>query len=199
MKKVLIVVLAVIAASVSLSAQSTGMTIRAGYSPYTFKSDGSSINTSGVMAGFSAGNYVSSSVPLYVDYGVDLHYAWKSWKVGDERLKMNFLSGVIPVNFGYKFDVQGSVLSFSPYAGLAAGINIVANGTYDGESASLFDSDDDGDGSWKRFQLGAQVGIKITINNKIVIGYEFRPFITEVAESTKSSYNTFYISLPLNF
>lgn len=198
MKKVLFVILALFfSASASLSAQSTGMTIRAGYSPYTLKSD-SSINAGGVMAGFSAGNYVSSSVPLYVDYGVDLHYAWKTWNVINEKLKLNFLSAVIPVNIGYKFDVQGSVLSFSPYAGLAAGINIVANGSYDGESESLFD-DDGESGSWKRFQLGAQVGIKITINNKFVLGYEFRPFITEVSESLKSSFNTFYIGLPLNF
>lgn len=116
----------------------------------------------------------------------------------DEKLKLNFLSAVIPVNIGYKFDVQGSVLSFSPYAGLAAGINIVANGSYDGESESLFDNDGES-GSWKRFQLGAQVGIKITVNNKFVLGYEFRPFITEVSESLKSSFNTFYIGLPLNF
>ena len=129
---------------------------------------------------------------------MDLHYAWKTWNVIDEKLKLNFLSAVIPVNIGYKFDVQGSVLSFSPYAGLAAGINIVANGSYDGESESLFDNDGES-GSWKRFQLGAQVGIKITVNNKFVLGYEFRPFITEVSESLKSSFNTFYIGLPLNF
>lgn len=197
MKRILFVVLAALAASVSLSAQSTGMTIRAGYSPYTIKDDGASINTSGLMAGFSAGNYVSTSVPLYVDYGVDLHYAWKSWKMDGDRLKLNCLSAVIPVNIGYKFDVQGSVLSFSPYAGLAAGINIVANSSFDGESGSLFDGDDGG--TWKRLQLGAQVGIKVTINDRIVLGYEFRPFITEVAEATKSSYNTFFIGLPLNF
>lgn len=50
MKKVLFVILALFfSASASLSAQSTGMTIRAGYSPYTLKSD-SSINAGGVMA-----------------------------------------------------------------------------------------------------------------------------------------------------
>lgn len=194
MKKVLILVFAVISASVSLNAQSTGMMIRAGYSPYTIKSDGTSVNLGGVMAGFSAGNYVSSSIPLYVDYGVDFHYAWKSWTVIDEKLKLNLLSGVIPVNIGYKFDVEGSVLSFSPYAGLSAGINIVANGTLDGESVNLFD----GDGSLNRFQLGVQIGIKISINDKVVIGYEYKPFVTEMAESTKTSYNTFYIGLPLN-
>ncbi len=196
--KVLMVAAAILTSSISVSAQWAGGLIRAGYSPYTLKDD-SSINTSGVMAGFSMGNYVSSSVPLYADYGVDIHYAWKDYSFSDEKIKLNFLTAVIPVNIGYQFDVKDSPLSFRPYAGLAAGLNILANAKYDGESASFFDTYGESDDHWKRFQLGVQVGIKVIIKDMLTIGYEYRPFVTEAAESLKTSYNTFFIGVPLRF
>lgn len=191
--KVLMVAVAIFTSSLSLSAQWTGGLVRVGYSPYTIK-DNSSINASGLMAGFSMGNRVSSSVPVYADYGVDIHYAWREV----EKVKNNFLSAVIPVNIAYKFDVNDSPLSFYPYAGFAAGLNILANVKDQGETANLFDSDG-GDDHWKRFQLGVQVGIKIIINDRFTVGYEYRPFITEAAESLKTSYNSFFIGVPLRF
>ncbi len=192
--KVLMVAVAIFTSSVSLSAQWTGGLVRGGYSPYTLKDDDSSINAPGLMAGFSMGNRVSSSVPLYADYGLDIHYAWK-----DEKVKYNFLSAVIPVNIAYKFDVNDSPLSFYPYAGFAAGLNILANAKYQGETVNLFDSYGEGDDHWKRVQLGVQVGIKIIINDRFTVGYEYRPFISEAAEGLKTSYNTFFIGVPLSF
>ncbi len=196
--KVLVVAAAILASSFSVSAQSAGGLIRVGYSPYTLKDD-SSINTSGMMAGFSMSSYVSSSVPVYADYGVDIHYAWKDYSVSDEKLKLNFVTAVIPVNIGYQLDIKDSPLSFRPYAGLAAGLNILANAKYDGESASFFDTYGEGDDHWKRFQLGVQVGIKVVIKDMLTIGYEYRPFITEAVDGVKTSYNTFFIGVPLRF
>ena len=191
--KFLVVAAAIVASSFSLSAQWAGG-LRIGYSPYTLKDEGS-VNASGVMAGFSNGRCVSSSVPMYVDYGVDLHYAWKE----RQKVKYNFLTAVIPVNIGYLYAVQGSTLSFYPYAGLAAGLNILANAKYQGETADFFDADKDDDGHWKRFQLGAQLGIKLIINDKFTLGYEYRPFVTEVFDGVKTSYNSFFIGVPLRF
>ncbi len=95
--------------------------------------------------------------------------------------------------------MQGSTLSFYPYAGLAAGLNILANAKCQGETTDFFDVDNDGDGHWKRFQIGAQLGIKLIINDRFTLSYEYRSFVTEVFEGVKTSYNYFFIGVPLRF
>lgn len=189
--KFLTVALAAFLIATSMNAQSTGVSAHIGYSPITFRADSESSSMTGLRVGVAAGNLASTSVPLYVDYGLNLNYAWD--KIGDA--KINYISAAIPANIGYKLDVQGSTLSFSPYGGLSARVNILAEGKYDGESYSLFDGDDDD--HWKRFQLGVQLGLKVTISDKYVIGYEFNPNVMEIADNVKTTFNTFFVGITL--
>lgn len=42
----------------------------------TFSDGSESTSSTGMRVGITAGNYVSTSVPLYVDYGVNINYIW---------------------------------------------------------------------------------------------------------------------------
>lgn len=187
--KYFIVAFAAIITASSLDAQSIGFSAHVGYSPVTFKDDSNSSSSTGLRVGVTAGNFASTSVPLYVDYGLNLNYVWDS----KEKVKMNYVSAAIPVNIGYKLDVQGSSLSFSPYGGLSARVNILAESKYDGETRNLFDGDNDE--HWKRFQLGIQLGLKVTLSDKFIIGYEFNPNVMEIADGVKTTFNTFFVGI----
>lgn len=114
--------------AISLNAQSTGFSAHIGYSPMTFSDGSESSSSTGMRVGITAGNYCSTSVPLYVDYGLNINYMWDTIK----KSKLNYVSAAIPVNIGYQLDVLGSSLSFSPYGGLSARVNILAEGKYEG-------------------------------------------------------------------
>lgn len=187
--KHLTTVLTAILIAISLNAQSTGFSAHIGYSPMTFSDGSESTSSTGMRVGITAGNYVSTSVPLYVDYGVNINYIWDDI----EGIKLNYVSAAIPVNIGYQLDVQGSSLSFSPYGGLSARVNILAEGKYKGEKASLFDGDNDS--NWKRFQLGLQVGLKVSINHQFFVGYEFNPNVMEICDGVKTTFNTFFVGI----
>ncbi len=189
--KFLTVALAAFLVATSMNAQSTGVSAHVGYSPVTFSADSKSKSMTGLRIGVAAGNLASTSVPLYVDYGLNLNYVWDT----KDEVKINYVSAAIPANIGYKLDVQGSALSFSPYGGLSARVNILAERKYDGESVSYFDGDNDN--HWKRFQLGVQLGLKVTIGDKYIIGYEFNPNFMEIADNVKTTFNTFFVGIAL--
>lgn len=174
----------------TLSAQSTGFSAHVGYSPLTFKQGSDSENwTGGLRVGVAAGRYVSTGVPLYVDYGLNFNYAWDS----DNGTKENYLSAEIPANIGYQINVKGSSVAFSPYGGLSGRVNILAEKKISGNSYNHFDGDDSS--RWKRFQLGVQLGLKIVVGDKYIIGYEFNPNVTEIKDNRKTTFNTFFVGI----
>lgn len=189
--RLLTVVLAAVLSASALSAQSTGLTAHFGYSPGTLKVDSENFNYTGIRFGISSAQLASTSVPLYVDYGLNFNYAWDS----DDGYKTNYFSAAVPVNLGYQIDVEGSSLSFSPYGGISGRINILAETKGDGETYNYFDGDD----SWrcKRLQLGVQLGLKIIVGGKYIIGYEFSPNVTEFMDDVKTTFNTFYVGIKL--
>lgn len=72
----------------TLNAQPTGLSAHVGYSPITFKEGSNNGSWTGLRVGIAAENLASTSVPLYVDYGLNFNYAWDS----DNSVKDNYLS-----------------------------------------------------------------------------------------------------------
>lgn len=135
----------------------------------------------GFSVGYLHGFSVSNQVPIFVEVGGRLNYAF-----GDNdytfpslnssfSFKDKFLNLTVPVNFAYRYTFSNG-MSISPYVGLTFKLNLIAKkkietnvaGHSSEYTVNLFkDKDDNSEASelleesgydWKRFQVGSQVG-----------------------------------------
>lgn len=113
------------------------------------------------------------------------------------------ISFKVPVNLLYKLEVSNSV-SILPYVGLTARFNIVANehlefdnDDCDDEDYNLFDKKDMGskDATWKRLQLGYQIGTNVMFNDKWHLGLAYGSDFSEICKKTKFSTTSLTIGL----
>lgn len=122
--------------------------------------------------------------------------------------KYNMLSAKIPVNLTYSWQIPNSKVTVAPYAGLTMRFNIFGNKKtelevgkdYDGDAEkdyeeeydvkldkNLFDKDDmgDKDATWKRFQIGWQIGVNARFNNNLMLGVSYGSDFSELCKKTK--------------
>ena len=141
---------------------------------------------------------VSQSIPLFVEWGVGLQYGFfsESEDEGEGGWEQNFsmLSVPIPVNLVYDFQIPNSTVSIDPYVGLKLRGIILAQtkeeesyrGRSNSETFNYFDKDDVGDdNTWKRIQIGWQIGVNARFNNKYMVGLSYGSDLSEVAKKTK--------------
>ncbi len=152
------------------------------YNPASFDVNGADFDLStGFSAGYTKAKNLSSSLPLYWEAGLGLHYATGTEETGDIEDKITSFSAYIPVNLIYKFTASEK-FAIAPYAGLNARFNIIGKEEVEGYGESydvnLFD-DDDVEDTANRFQLGYQIGVNAIINDKFSIGLEYQGFFTE--------------------
>ena len=150
----------------------------------------SDYSLSGIELGYAKGTSISNTMPLYVEYGANLHYAWDSIDDEDETMTLSCLNLNVPVNLVYRYNI-GNGMYLAPYAGLHARVNILATEKYEDEyydeskTINLFDKDDV-DYTAKRLQIGAQIGVGFDINNiHVGLGYVFD--MTEFMKKTTTS------------
>ena len=131
----------------------------------------------------------------------------------DESIKFNWLSLKVPVNFVYRYNLPNSNISLCPFAGVTLRFNLFGKMKYeyegydyeedeyydDSEELDLFDKDDMGskDATWKRFQIGWQIGAKALFNNKVSLGVSYGSDFSEIVKKTKI--NTTTVSLGFIF
>ncbi len=181
--------------------------LRLSYNPISVNPDkGDGIDMTGFTLGYVKSFGVSSTMPLFVETGLNLTYATYSedgeyyyddddyYFEFDGEDKYTWISASIPVNFGYKYVVNETVSLF-PYVGvtLRGGISAKRKITleYDGESESedynMFDKDDVGkDAQWKRFQIGWQIGVGAHFN-QFFVGASYGSDFSELAKKVKAS------------
>lgn len=196
--------------------------LRFSYNPITVNmdyEDADDINLTGLSLGFVKGIAVTKNIPLFIETGVNVTYAFKTETESDSdedydyeyevRSTISMLSATIPVNFGYKYAFNEK-LSIFPFVGLTARVNILgqqkvkATLEYDGdeeteeEKVNLFDKDDMGGSkyTWKRFQIGWQIGATLNIN-KFAITASYGSDFNEIAKKTKVAVPA--ISVGVNF
>lgn len=142
----------------------------------------------------------------------------------DVERKTTLFSLNIPVNLAYKFTINNSALSIVPYLGINLKGNIIGkaklkltsdleNSVYDSEKefweafeengygkedTNMFDKKDTGgkDYTWKRFQMGWQIGVGLNYN-QLYVGIGYGKDLTELCKKTKIG--TTSITLGYNF
>lgn len=156
---------------------------RSGYDDWDF---------TGFTIGFDKAISVAGETPLYITVGGALNAAFHTDSAGDEEYNHTFISAKVPASLTYKWQVSDAV-SILPYAGLYARFNVIGtekhDDGYDDETISLFNKKDMGssDATWKRLQLGYQVGVNVMFNNKWHLGLAYASDFSEVAKKLKFS------------
>lgn len=190
-------------------------TIWAEWNPSTMKYDSKNADNesfTGISFGYSQAFSLTSSIPLFAEVGLGIQYSFYSDGYEDEEddfteeINLNMLSAKVPANLMYLFQIPNSSVSLIPYVGVNFRYNISAKekwtveGYYEDieEEFNLFDKDDMGkDGTWNRFQLGWNIGVKARFGEKFLVGLSYGSDFSEIAKKTKIS--TTSISLGYTF
>lgn len=154
----------------------------------------------GVSLGITHGQSISSTTPLYLEYGATVTWLNGSEDDDDEELSRNIIDITVPINIAYKITVSDE-LSFVPFIGPSARLNIMSKATledsYESVSINFFDKDDVGKESvWNRFQIGAQVGVGVNFK-QYYFGYQYQWDFMDLAKKMTMSRNM--ISIGINF
>ena len=159
----------------------------------------------GLSLGYSHAFGLSQKLPLFLEAGLGLQYSFYSeeyteYTSGDDKLKFNMFSAKVPVNLIYKFDLHNSNISLMPFLGAKLRFNFsakqkleIAEDPYEedrgGESyeLNLFDKEDMGSdkATWKRFQIGWQIGLKARFADKFLVGVSYSNDFSEIAKKIK--------------
>lgn len=162
-------------------------------------SKGDSQSFTGLSVGWSKAFSLSSSSPLFIEGGLGLQYSFYSEDFEDYDYegteKVNMFSVKAPINFVYRYNLPNSNISLCPFAGVTLRYNLSGKEKYefdddeegDSEEFDLFDKDDMGskDATWKRFQIGWQIGAKALFNNKVSLGISYGSDLSEISKKVK--------------
>lgn len=194
------------AGSSSTSVQSDGWsTLYVQYNPITLSNsndDAIDSDLTGITLGYNKVFGISKSKPLYVEIGAGLTYAWHSdtEEVNDYTERENtttLLSLKVPVSILYNYRIPNSTFSICPFTGLTFRYNLSGNSKqdYSGRDANnyedldinLFDKDDMGsdDATYKRFQIGWQIGLSAKFSDKYVLGISYDYDLSGIAKKLK--------------
>lgn len=150
---------------------------RVAYNAFSFSGDGVSLDLTGISLEWTKGINIASNMPLYVETGLNVMYAFGS-KSGVDT---NYLGVNVPVLLTYKI-TPNDTMSILPYAGLNLRGNILGDQS-DGDYKMDFFDDYDA----KRFGVGASLGVNLDFKSLSVgLGYTFD--FTEMMEGVDVNY-----------
>lgn len=160
------------------------------YNPQTLNGendDESGFN--GFLVGFKFGNSLSSSDPIYLEYGFNFQYT--SYSKHDDDVNMGTLA--VPLNLTYRWAIPNSTITLAPYAGLTVKGHLWAKEEYKDsyygkkQKTDWFDEDDMGDDNTaNRLQLGWQIGVNVGFK-KFHVGIGYGKDLTDFFEDEKFS------------
>ena len=175
------------------------------YDPMTLKFDvdnSEDMDFTSFGIGFTHGTSISANHPLFLETGLALNLT--NWSDSDDDVdySVKLFSAKVPVNFVYKYNIPNSEFSLAPYAGLSLRYNF--SGTLKGEyyngekKVDLFDKKDmdSNSATWKRFQIGWQIGCKL-VYNKAIFGLSYGSDFSEIMK--KGKFSTTSLSLGFLF
>lgn len=144
-----------------------------------------------LSAGYVHSFAVSQNIPLFLEVGGNI--LWVNgdvMKIEGEDLKLKMFAVELPVNFGYKWNINDD-WSIFPYAGATF------RGYISGKlgNQKVFD-DAENFKKWKRFTAGAHVGVTANYKN-YNLGVKYGMDLNEITEDSKVK--TWTISLGYNF
>lgn len=175
--------------------------LRVSFHPISLCPDkGDSMSATAFSLGYVKSFGVSQNIPLFVETGANV--MWTSKDFADEyddffdeeeKFKLNMFSVNIPVNFGYKYQINDNIALF-PYIGANFRVNVSGKLKWededDSESFDVFKKDDMkeweffGEDTWKRFQFGWQIGVALHAN-KFSVSASYGKDFSEISKKTK--------------
>lgn len=156
-----------------------------------FISSGKSQTFSGFSIKFMHGWGIVKSLPLYVDAGLRMNANFNTVGKGPEKANSTLLAVSLPFNLSYKQRVASGV-SIQPYTGFNFKVNCLGKTTIAGIGQSWFSEPD----SWKRFQMGWQIGLGANISC-FYLGLEYGIDFIKLHKDVSSSHVE--VSLGYNF
>lgn len=194
------------------------------YSPVTMKTiakyDGSSYteteDLNAVSLGWTQARSILSTLPLYIQYGAGLQYAWQTDKESESGVEVkstvSFLTLKVPVNVLYNFNIPNTPVAIMPYAGLSLHAHLLGQNkytvSYDDETRTekenFFSKEDMDDDPYNRIVLAWQIGAKVAFRN-LLFGVAYEGPVTslykysEDGASVRFNYSQVNISLGIKF
>lgn len=180
---------------------------RVSFHPISFSPDkGDSMSATAFSFGYVKSFGVSQNIPLFVEAGANVMWTTKDFAddfvdyledydeyLDDWKVKLNMFSVNIPVNFGYKYQINDNIALF-PYVGVNFRVNafgkVKEEWGDDSESYDVFKKDDMrdlellGGDAWKRFQFGWQIGVALHAN-KFSVSASYGKDFSEIAKKVK--------------
>ncbi|MBQ9076478.1 MAG: outer membrane beta-barrel protein [Muribaculaceae bacterium] len=129
--------------------------IEVSYNPVSLSSDYDGVDDedlTGISAAYIRGISLSKTIPLYIETGLRLTYAWYSEDESDSGTgyeyvdgyglvgynytanveeKFTYLGIIVPINLAYRFAIPDSKVTITPYAGITLRGNIIAKDKLD--------------------------------------------------------------------
>jgi hypothetical protein len=215
MKKIkMIILLAALTVSVAAFAQSRahqgGKASNAGwssvyfqYNPMTLAVDiqgYDDLSFNGFTFGYNKAYGIAGNTPLYIEVGGSLLATFYSDSEDGDDISVSMVSVKVPASLVYKWQVSNTV-AILPYAGLTARFNVLGKESSDNmdDDINLFDKKDMGskDATWKRLQLGYQIGANVMFNNQWHLGLAYGSDFSEICK--KEKFNTTSLTIGYDF
>ncbi len=186
------------------------------YNPFTVDVDkdfGDDLELkNGFTAGFSMAKNITTDLPVFLEFGAAVNYAWDTENESSGSYKysatISQLAVMVPVSVVYRWDVASDI-ALAPYAGLRARYIAAFNNKYteeyDGEKESgkvnLYDEDEGWDEDARRFFIGYQIGVQALFKDKFSIGLEYEGYFSQLFkdDDIDSVLKTWSISLGFLF
>lgn len=138
----------------------------------------------------------------------------------DPEMKFYMFSAKVPINLVYNWQLPNSNISIAPFAGITLRYNFYGKEEfkynwnsdfemywkkvygkqgferdYGDKESNIFDKDDMGssDATWKRFQIGWQIGVNARFSNQFLVGVSYGSDFSEIYK--KAKINTTSITL----
>lgn len=148
---------------------------------------------------------ISQSMPLFLEAGVGASYTTGELiKSEYGKLEYSAISAEIPVNIGYKFQINDD-FAIMPFAGVSARYNITGKAEYKANDGDGYDYDyedyedyeDEGaEEDAKKFQFGWQIGAR-AMYNQFSVGVSYGADFNEITDDCKAK--SLIISVGYNF
>ena len=164
------------------------------WNPSTFvPKKGNDLSFTGLTFGYSKAVGISETTPLFIEFGAGLQYSFYSESERDWEESLSMFSVKVPVSLVYDWQLPNSSVSIRPFAGLTLRGNISGKITeedldYDKKyDYSVFDKKEMDGYTWKRLQIGWQIGANVAFSNKFYLGLSYGSDFSEIYKNVKIS------------
>ena len=153
--------------------------------------EGDSFSMSGINIGWGWARSLSSSLPLYLQYGIGIQYFWgkndvpyavNEYYTKDVEQSIYMLGIKVPFNVIYHYDIPNTAFAIEPLVGL----NIRANALGERDNKGYREDDCFVDLDWNRVQIGYNIGVN-AVYDKFVFGVSYTGDFSELGEDLNMS------------